>query len=296
MKKSIKFFNKYSSINYISKMRLKCSCVLILILTFTHFSFSQTESKILLINPNPSRDCLGETKEFRNLLKRVLWATNLFNDSITVYGYDRENRRGTFNNYCTEKNVHFYLTSKIFKENKSNDEFEYKINFSLFNLEKQEIENPNFQFSIKTGDFQKSVEIIVSVLEREIKYFNEHEYEFKELVNVGQFMQIDPDAKETKHTTDFPIWMKKILNSNPYTSKIYQFHFVEGIDEYVDNYISGHLDLLEEKDSLNVIFLMHINQIQNEIDLIISNKYKAGYTHTSDTILNKVITILRNQK
>jgi hypothetical protein len=187
--------------------------------------------------------------------------------------------------------VSYYLTSQLTEVGTSNSTAKYFINFSLFDLNNEIKENPRFVFEIDIDRPGASIESIKKVLQEELDYFVENDNQFKPLVKVETFDDIDPD-NHTDHIEVFPEWMVIKLNENRNTSLMYRFSYVnDDVNEHLDKYfISGRLNLIEENDSIKVIFWM--NNPQNTADVIISKNYKAEDAKTRELIIKKVISIL----
>lgn len=267
---------------------------LVLIFGFSFIGYTQNNSKTLLVFTDLKKcddGCKKDTKAFRSLIKSSLWDLGVFKDTISFTGYHRENMRRNFKNYCEQRKVSYYLTSQLIEIKTSSSEVKYFINFKLFDLNNEIQENPKFEFEIDATRPGASIDYIKKVLKEELEYFSENGDRFKPVVKVETFSPIDPDH-QTNHIKDFPEWMVIKLNENRNTSLLYRFSYVdEEVNENLDkNYISGRLNLIEENDSIKVIFWM--NNSQNTADVIIYKDYKAEDAKTRELIIKKVISIL----
>lgn len=265
---------------------------------FSLFTHSQSNSNILLVFTDLKKcdeGCKNDTKLFRNLIKSSLWDLGVFKDTISYTGYHRENMRRNFKNYCKQKQVGYYLTSKLTEVKAGNAKAKYYISFSLYDLNNEIKENPRFEFELDVDRPGASIESIKSILKEDLNYFIENNYQFKPVVKVEVFDDIDPD-RHTDHIEVFPEWMVIKLNENRNTSLMYRFSYVnEEVNEHLEEYfISGRLNLIEENDSIKIIFWM--NNSQNNADVIISKNYKAEDAKTRELIIKKVIGILNQSQ
>lgn len=257
--------------------------------------FSQNNSKILLIYTDLREcddGCKKDTKNFRDLFKTTIAESVLFKKVISYSIYKRKEKENSFNAYCGQNQISYFMLSSVTETKDINGKSKYNIQFRLFDLNNNEIENPRLKFSISVNQPGSSSEKILSGLKTELDHFNSHNYKFKELVKVESFEDMGPDG-ENVHIEKLPIWLADKLNNTKTTNRDYYFHYVtEGVNEQMDDYfISGQLKFIKNNDSIQVAFWM--NKTENKVVITLDDDYWANEEKAKKIVIKEVLAILQ---
>ena len=272
--------------------------LVILLLGFHLTFYAQSESKILLVyvEMNPS-DCDGgcqeATREFRELFKNTVSASGLFREVMSNTIYDRREKANSVENYCRTNGINHYMLSRVVEKRDISGKKKYSMEFRMYDLNKNQIENPNLNFDISIAQPGSSNEKILSVLKSELDHFVKNDYKFKEVVKVESFKDMSAGGKNP-HVEGFPSHLADKLNATNTTNQKYYYLFVpQGVNEQLDSYyISGQIKIIEENDSLQVVFW--INDKNNSVSILIDDDYwDPNEKKSNELLIREVIAILR---
>ncbi len=291
-------WHKYSIINA-HRLIVRMTLLLLFLIPGISMSlFGQSESKILLVyveldNSDCDEGCKEATREFRELFKNTISSTDLFREVMSHTIYDRREKGNSFITYCRQKGILYYMLSRVVEKRDLNGNKKYSIEFRMYDLEKNQIENPNLNFDINLSQPGSSNDKILSVLKSEINHFVKNNYKFKEVVKVESFKDMSASGNNP-HIEEFPHHLADKLNAtNTTNQKFYYLYVPQGVNEQLEDYfISGQIKIIEENDSLQVVFWM--NNKNNVVSILIDDDYwDPNEKKSNELLIREVIAILR---